>query len=51
MELYEFQCSECDEIILLEVDKEPICCPYCGENSIDYRRGHIIDVVLNYTVR
>lgn len=48
--LHEFKCKECHEFILLERDKEPDYCPYCGETNVDYAPGKI-EPVLFYETR
>lgn len=47
--LYEMKCKECGEFVLLEVDKEPEVCPYCGEYDIDYATGKIEPVLIYKT--
>ena len=47
--LHEFECIECEETLLLEMDKEPELCPYC-QGCIDYSNGNI-EVVAKYTPR
>ncbi|AVI45417.1 hypothetical protein CHCC15325_3056 [Bacillus licheniformis] len=34
--MYEYKCGECEELILLEHEKYPIYCPYCGDSEIDF---------------
>lgn len=47
--LFEFRCIDCSETLLLERDKEPTLCSYCG-GDIDYTYGKI-EPVLEYTPR
>ncbi|MCY8609903.1 hypothetical protein MOD72_12020 [Bacillus haynesii] len=39
--MYEYKCGECEELILLEQEKHPIYCPYCGDSEIDFAPGRI----------
>lgn len=50
MRLFELECRDCGETILLELDKQPDVCPYCTEPSIDYAPG-TIEPVLEYVPR
>lgn len=37
--LYEYRCRECHETALIQKEKEPEFCPYCGEQDLDYAPG------------
>lgn len=46
--LWEFECQNCGETLLLDREKAE-CCPYC-QGSVDYSNGKI-EIIAKYTPR
>lgn len=43
--LHEFKCAECKSFLLLELEKDIDCCPYCA-GDLDYAPGKIEPVLV-----
>ena len=44
--LYEYECVDCEELILLEHEKSPMYCPYCGDADLEFTPGRIAPALI-----